>query len=47
MISKVKFKIIDSNKNNQLENVLVDIIVQQLIRKEESLDYILEENETC
>lgn len=47
MISKVKYKIIDSNRNIQLENALVDIIVQQLIRKEESLAYIEEENKTC
>ena len=47
MVSDIKFKIIDYNKSTQLENALVDIVVQQLIRKEESLDYIREENETC
>lgn len=48
MVSNVKFKIIDYNKSTQLENALVDIVVQQLIREEEkNLDYIGKEDETC
>lgn len=41
MKSNVKFKIVDPNTKIQLENALVDIVVQQLIRKdEENSEYI-------
>lgn len=41
MKSNVNFKIINPNTKTQLENALIDMIVQQLIRKdEEELEYI-------
>lgn len=41
MKSNVNFKIINPNSKTQLENALIDMIVQQLIRKdEEELEYI-------
>ena len=41
MKSNVNLKIINPNSKTQLENALIDMIVQQLIRKdEEELEYI-------
>ena len=48
MKSNVNFKIINPNTKIQLENALIDIIVQQLIRKdEEDSEYIDDNNKTC
>lgn len=48
MKSNVKFKIINPNTKTQLENALVDIVAQQLIRKdEEDSEYIENIDKTC
>lgn len=48
MKSNVNFKIINPNTKTQLENALIDIVVQQLIRKdEEDSEYIDDNNKTC
>lgn len=48
MKSNVNFKIINPNTKTQLENALVDIVVQQLIRKdEENSEYIKNIDKTC
>ena len=48
MKSNVNFKIINPNTKTQLENVLIDMVVQQLIRKdEEDSEYIDDNKETC
>ena len=48
MKSNVNFKIVNPNTRTQLENALIDIVVQQLIRKdEEDPGYIENTNKTC
>lgn len=48
MKSNVNFKIINPNTKTQLENALIDIVVQQLIRKdEEDSEYIEDKIKTC
>ena len=48
MKSNVNFKIIDPNTKTQLENALVDLVVQQLIRKEdEKSESVHSNNKTC
>lgn len=48
MKSNVNFKIINPNTKTQLENALIDMVVQQLIRKdEENSEYIEDKIETC
>lgn len=48
MKSNVNFKIVNPNTRTQLENALIDIVVQQLIRKdEEDSEYIENTNKTC
>ena len=48
MKSNVNFKIIDPNTKTQLENALVDIVVQQLIRREEEKSECVHSNcKTC
>lgn len=45
MKSNVNFKIINPNTKEQVEDILIDIVVQQLIRKEENNQYIEKEKE--
>lgn len=48
MKSNINFKIVNPNTRTQLENALIDIVVQQLIRKdEEDSEYIENTNKTC
>lgn len=48
MESNVNFKIIDPNTKTQLENALVDLVVQQLIRKEDEKSECVHSNyKTC
>ena len=48
MKSNVNFKIINPNTKTQLENALIDMVVQQLIRKdEENSEYIEDKNKNC
>ena len=48
MKSNVNFKIINQNTKTQLENALIDMVVQQLIRKdEENSEYIEDKIKTC
>ena len=48
MKSNLNFKIIDPNTKTQLENALVDIVVQQLIRKEDEKSKCVHSNyKTC
>lgn len=48
MKSNLNFKIIDPNTKTQLENALVDIVVEQLIRKEDQeLERVHSNCKTC
>lgn len=48
MKSNVNFKIINPNTKTQLENALIDMVVQQLIRNdEENSEYIEDKIKTC
>lgn len=48
MKSNVNFIIIDPNTKTQLENALVDLVVQQLIRKEDEKSESVHSNyKTC
>lgn len=48
MKSNVNFKIINPNTKTQLENALINMVVQQLIRNDqENWEYIEDKNKTC